>query len=74
MQAMNEELVSLELNDTWDIVPKSSNRKVKGPDEYIRSNISQMVTLRDSKLGWWLRVTLKLKALTMLRPSPQLQR
>ena len=51
VDAMNDELCSLELNDTWDITELPSGKKAIGSKWIYKQNSGQMAILKDIKQG-----------------------
>ncbi|GJU50764.1 hypothetical protein Tco_1220319 [Tanacetum coccineum] len=56
VQAMNNEIEALYLNNTWILTELPINRKAIGLNGFIKLNINLMVKLKDIKPGLWLRV------------------
>ena len=72
-KAMNEEYRSLLANDTWDLVPLPKGRKLVRCRWVYKTSLDQMEKWIDIKLVLSLKDFHKLKALTILKPSPLLQ-
>ena len=58
-EAMNEEMKFLQKNATWEVVDLPAGKILLDVDGFSQLNIKLMVTLRDLKLGLWLRDTAK---------------
>ena len=69
---MNEEYRSLLANDTWDLVPLLKGRKLVRCEWVYRTKFGPHGKVDKHKLVLLLRVFHKLKALTILKPSPLL--
>ena len=69
---MNEEYRSLLANDTWDLVPVPKGRKLIRCKWVYRTKFRPDGKIDKHKLVLLLRVFQKLKALSILKPSPLL--
>jgi len=70
-EAMNDEIASLKKDHTWILIEKPGKEGQWVTSGFSESKkASQLVNLAGTKLGWWLRGTLKGKELTLKRYSP----
>ena len=69
--AMNEELLALEANHTWDLVPAPDGASVIGSNGYTPSKYTLMEVLIAIKPDWLRRVINRNMELTMRKHLPQ---
>ena len=73
-EAMKSEMDSMYTNQVWDLVELPKGVRPLVASGSLRERLMQMAKYKPTRLGWWRRVSVSAKALTTMKPSPQLQR
>jgi hypothetical protein len=71
-KAMNEELDQIENNDTWELVPRPTNKNVIGTKWVFRNKLNEYGHVTRNRLDWYVKDTHRLKESTLKRHFPQL--
>ena len=64
---MATKIAALEVNNTWTLTPLLANKHLIGCKWVHKIKYSSMVQLKDIRLNWWLRDSLRKKGLITLR-------